>query len=285
MPTNSRINLKMLSLAAALMILSVGLTATTLTAATFDASMTSTLTLTGITLPGVTGPSPTSLSNINFAGSLELPNTNTVSGDASIDGTFVSYTINGHEVRTGSTGTEVSFGSSAGFGIGDYFSLNAEAFSTSDPTTFANAFAGGIGTLDLTSTSNFDYQVYFNLIWSMSANTTASEGVNAVAETFILADIIDSNGRTSLADTLGRSVNGAGNFTNFTVSSDFSLLLASGDASSIEVQFNEALGYIDSGGQGPPDPINPVPIPATIWLFGSALAGMAGLRQRFKKNS
>ena len=285
MPTNQRINFKMLSLAAALMLLSVGLTATTLTAATFDASMAAKLTLTGITLPGVTGPSPTTLSNIEFAGSLELPGTNTVSGDASIDGTFVSYTINGTEVSTGFTDTGVSFGSSAGFAIGDYFSLNSEAFSTSDTIDFARAVAGGIGTLDLTSASTSDYQVFFNLTWSMSANTTASEGVNAVAETFILADIIDSNGRTSLADTLGRSVNGIGNFTNFTVSSDFSLLLASGAASSIEVQFNEALGYIDAGGQSPPEHINPVPIPATLWLFGSALVGMVGLRQRFKKNS
>ena len=279
---------KILLTVTAVMFLLVGLTATALNAATFDASMTSTLQLTGITLPNVTGISPLSVSNIDFSGSLELPlSSNNVSGPASTDGTSVSYTINNNVVSSEIPGAPVGFGSGAGFGIGDYFSLSSEAFSTSDTTDPANAAAAGIGTLNLTSTSNFDYQVYFRLTWSMSATTTEGLGVNSVAETFIFADLLGgetTEGLTILADTLGRSVNGVGDYTNVTVTTDFSLLLVPGESRSIQVQFNEALGSIDSGGEAPPAPVNPVPIPATLWLFGGGLICLAGLRRRTTHN-
>jgi len=41
------------------------------------------------------------------------------------------------------------------------------------------------------------------------------------------------------------------------------------------------LGYVNNG-SGPPNPPKPVPIPATIWLFGAGLIGMIGFTKRRK---
>ena len=117
----------------------------------------------------------------------------------------------------------------------------------------------------------------------MSATTTTTgAGVNSTAETFIFADI--QNGPILANNILGRSVNGLGDFTNASVSTDFSVLLAPGATRNISINSNEARGFIDTAETTDP-PANPVPIPATLWLFGSALVVMVGLRQRITKKN
>ncbi len=294
MAANPKINLKILLTVTAAILLSVAFTGTALNAASFDASMTSTLRLTGITTAdNQNSPSPDFISNILFTGVLSIDQP-IVSGLASVTGTSVSYTVNSHEITTVTPGDPLPFSSSTGFGIGDSFTLNSKAFSTENTLTLSNATAGAIGTLNLISASNFDQLVHFNLTWSMSAETahTISDqtaGISTMAETYIFADILDgvtTDGVSILAATLGRSVNGVGNFTDFTASTDFSVLLEKFDSRSIQVAFSEALGNITAG-QAALDPVSPlaVPVPATVWLFGSALVGMLGLRRRITKSS
>lgn len=117
-----------------------------------------------------------------------------------------------------------------------------------------------------------------------SLNNTVNSILNAVGSTMRLSTTnnFDAGSSTTLTGLVGNGPYADG-VNSWTTAYASEILLGSGEAiisGTADLSFGTAVGFEGSNGLPP----SPIPVPAAVWLFGSALAGFAGF-SRYKKKA
>lgn len=175
------------------------------------------------------------------------------------------------------TATDFSFGAN-GLGPVDYAGFLAEYTGTSNGQAgFGNTTPplGGATNTTWTAGDDLALQTTAILLGNVIGDVTLNVAIDNGAKVFINGNDVffaDAGGYTSIWEytaTVSGSLFNVGLNTISVLASDY------GGATFFDMQL------VADDGIAPPD-LNPIPVPAAVWLFGTALIGLVGFSRRKK---
>jgi len=214
--------------------------------------------------------------------------------------------VQGNLATTNSGGTSAAANEALSFNVGSLVSSLNTQYGAGDWTVsnvslaFASSYAKQNNSRFGTGSGTFDIYWVANNNWKQSAGTVTNPGLNPVYASNATQLATWSGGQADLASeafTVPNGVNTGYVNLSYALGANASLV---NEITSASTTGNEAvslylmatsqtLGMIMfTGGQGQPlptlsfevDSVTPTPIPAAVWLLGSGLFGLVGLKRR-----